>query len=481
MYKLFIGGLILSCIFILNGCSNGNTETSNEVTDIYEIVDYKVYVPSSAYTLTKQTLTVLLFNHMVQEIGPTVNRFTSRMRESGLDVDVNFIEIISGDFENARMRLHTSMMAGNPPDLFIVVDLPLLSYASMGMIADMWDLIDNDPSFCRSYLYKNVLEAFEINGKLVAMPMLFTVPLVGVNALLPESIIERFSEYSYITITEISSIYTDLLHYYPDFNHLVMLDTSTTESLVLFELSNHIDFANMELNFDRASFSLFLESSRYAFGGLSALATTMPPETFQELLSGRVAFSMKQYSLNQALALLETNPSFFVNHIPLASDDGRFIIHNTWSGGFEHDASTFAVAAGGNQKLAWEFMKELMSYFAFYMPTDHFGMSTLSTPIYRPFFQYRTESILRNILTRRMRVPAGNIVVVIPEREATTAAADAAKKLAEINEQTMVIPPFIPSRLFMEDVEMFMYGLITADEAAQRVYNRLTIWILEQQ
>ena len=370
--------------------------------------------------------------------------------------------------------------------MFIVLGLPLLSYASMGMIADIWDLIDNDPRFCRSYLYENVLEAFEINGKLVAMPMLFTVPLVGVNVLLPESIVERFSKYSYITIAQLSDIYNDLMSEFHEFRHLYMLDTTTTESTVLLELANYIDFTNMELNFDRASFARFLENSTSAFGAISTLSLAMPNEARQDYMTHVVAFSMKQFSLNKALALLETNPSFFVNHIPIANDDGRLIIRSTWSGQFEHDASTFAISAGGNQELAWEFLKELMKFFAFDMWGDLFGMRTLSTSTYRPIFEYRSQTILRDILNRDMDrtftwpTVATNLIVLSDE-EAYYAAAEASQKLAEINERAMTIPPFIPSRLFMEDVEMFMHGLITADEAAQRIYNRLTIWILEQQ
>jgi len=66
------------------------------------------------------------------------------------------------------------------------------------------------------------------------------------------------------------------------------------------------------------------------------------------------------------------------------------------------------------------------------------------------------------------------------DEEASHLAIDhAMKQLIHTNNAPMVLPPLIPADIYQETMQLFLLGLMSPEEAAQHIYNRLWIWMHE--
>ncbi len=71
------------------------------------------------------------------------------------------------EWTGALTQFNNDIISGNIPDIIrISNDMPYQNYASKGLFADMYPLLEADPDFNRADLYENVLEALSVNGKL---------------------------------------------------------------------------------------------------------------------------------------------------------------------------------------------------------------------------------------------------------------------------------------------------------------------------
>lgn len=93
------------------------------------------------------------------------------------------------DFEEPLTRLNTDITTGNSPDILILTsDLPLKSYNSKGLIADLYEFIDSDPELKREDFLGSFLKACETeDGKLFKTASSFYIDtLVGKTSIVGE-------------------------------------------------------------------------------------------------------------------------------------------------------------------------------------------------------------------------------------------------------------------------------------------------------
>lgn len=80
------------------------------------------------------------------------------------------------DYMGGYTQLNNDILAGNVPDIMVIDDaMPIASYVSKGLFADIYDFIDKDEELSREDFLPNVLEAFTMNGKLYAVVPNFQV------------------------------------------------------------------------------------------------------------------------------------------------------------------------------------------------------------------------------------------------------------------------------------------------------------------
>ena len=389
----------------------------------------------------------------------------------------------------AQAQLDALLNSDYPPDLIMVLGHQVLSLARGGHLADIYELIDNDPESERSDFFENVLEAFEVDGRLVAFPMLFSPQMVGISANMPESIIDKFVEKQFISAAEISQLYHILQTTYEGFEDYRVIDHKTTHSTFSIAFANNLNITERTHTLNAGNLSSFL-TDVYPLLAMPSSYISLPfhiPGTYSHM------FSNKFSGMNLSQALMETEEPYFIHHIPLVSDDGRLVLAPAWSW-LGYNPSTFAIADGDNTELAWEFMKLLMDLYAHTTTsTAHLGMGSLATSILRRNFVERTEAGFAQVFSGNWIETAANEAEIrftaagnpAAEREAVEIAAE---RLAGYVEMPMVIAPMISPGLFRFEEEGrsannarldFLDGTISADEAAQQIIEKVEAWLNE--
>lgn len=79
--------------------------------------------------------------------------------------------------EDAIKKLNTEIMAGNGPDLIVMDDLPLQSYADKGLLLDLTDYLAEYNM--REPLFDNITDAMKIDGKAYTVPAVVSAPMIA--------------------------------------------------------------------------------------------------------------------------------------------------------------------------------------------------------------------------------------------------------------------------------------------------------------
>ena len=408
----------------------------------------------------------LLRRHLESDLIP-------RMAEQGIDLQINFI----GTQDQAQ--LEALLAAGYGVDIFTVTGHPLAEYANRGWLADIYELIEQDTSMDLANFYTNVLELFEIDGRLIAMPTTFVVPLVGVNAQLPPSIIERFASYEIITIPQLVRLYNDLQQTYTGFEHLSMMNARMPGRFLLYELNN----------FDTNKFSQFLSEIQPALTtGTTFVEHPFQSPRIQALNAENVVFYFKNDALLVAQGLMEIDDPFFIHHIPVAVEEGVLMMYPSWDMPRAIRCKTYAIANNENADLAWEFLKSLMYMDAFIQTHSAGGLNSLATSIRKDWFDERTRTILNDFFPAEPNTWRFHTIPedMMPPFSATgnsemeqAAINHAVMRLYTYTNMPMAIPPFIPQNLIAAPLRDFINNELTASEMANLIYERLNTWLHE--
>jgi hypothetical protein len=89
----------------------------------------------------------------------------------------------SDDADAGLTKLNNDLIAGNIPDILLITStLPVDSYISKGILADMYTFIDNDEELSRDDFLTNILDAYSVNGKLYQLVPSFEVITVAAKS-----------------------------------------------------------------------------------------------------------------------------------------------------------------------------------------------------------------------------------------------------------------------------------------------------------
>ena len=176
---------------------NGDALTSVRVCadGVLRAFDMEYSSRGDKYTLDLVTLTKTPYDSVPQKehitlatVGTdydTLNAVIKFNRASDkYHVDVkDYYELTgSSDYTAAQTKLFTEIMAGTLPDIIDLSDMPYEQLAAKGLLEDIYPYIDADPELDRGDFFPNVLEAYDVNGRLCAI-----VPGFGVMSLMGAS------------------------------------------------------------------------------------------------------------------------------------------------------------------------------------------------------------------------------------------------------------------------------------------------------
>ncbi len=84
-------------------------------------------------------------------------------------------------YDEALTKMNNDMISGNIPDIIVLdTQLPIDSYISKGLLADLYEFMEKDESFNRADYLENIFKAYEVDGKLYELVPTFNVrTLIG--------------------------------------------------------------------------------------------------------------------------------------------------------------------------------------------------------------------------------------------------------------------------------------------------------------
>jgi len=446
-------------------------------------------------TVTLRVLAYRDFRHIIRRAEAEMNRAWSQ-----LDKPYAFVVQLTthdiDDWQTTQARVQTMLMAGQGYDLmFLDFFMPYRTFAQSGFLHDIYQFIDACPNTQREDFFTNVLYAYEINGGLYAFPLSFGFEWAGINTGLPQHFINRFAQYDRVSMGQMMAIYADLrAGYEAEFGHLQIGHQSRIGHpgvALPHVLGSFVDFDNRTANFTDGRFAQFLENFRTTFEGglefgswISGYSTNVYTTDFLRRMAGSYVFQLTHRNLLPAHMLFTPVNPIFAHSIPVSDEYGRLRIFNDGGQWGSPVWGPVLFPTAGNGTLAWEFTQHLLD--AFINPSGNaatnqwgmpvWGQSTMAIPIQQDLF----EAQMRGAINRYLQYDHQPFIGV-PD-DVVNATNNAIERMRQFIHQPVVIPPdfvMIGSQI-EEDVQHFLDGIATAQATAQRIQDRVQLWLMEQ-
>jgi len=91
----------------------------------------------------------------------------------------SYEDFATNSYNDAITKLNNDMIAGNLPDIIVLSNnMPIDSYISKGLLADLYEFMDKDETINRSDYVEGLFKAYETNGKLYEMISSFSINTV---------------------------------------------------------------------------------------------------------------------------------------------------------------------------------------------------------------------------------------------------------------------------------------------------------------
>lgn len=310
--KIFIFMAVLLFTLILTACGRKNGETVNEtqMTLVYATMylDQEMSAWIAEYNLTHENCQI-------------------QVREYGRD-----------DFEEGLMRLNAEIVQGNGPDLIDLSDIDVGPYISLGVLADLYPLMDADTELHRETFVPGILKLYEENGHLYGIaPGYRLETIMGEKAMLGDP-----SEW---TVEKMSDVIDNLPEGSCFINNLGSL--GLLRIVLQRGMDGYVDWEAADCSFDSNQFKELLQ--------LAAVMDTLPvfDNDEQAIAEGKLLANRLYVSdLGEYVAasrLFQGEPVVCVGY-PSSEGGGALVTPYLPIG----------ICCEENQDAAWEFVKSLL-------------------------------------------------------------------------------------------------------------------------
>ncbi len=366
----------------------------------------------------------------------------------------------------AAERLNLDLIAGKIPDIIefdtgIAIDehFPKESYMSKGFFADLYEFMDNDPSFNKDEFLPNIFKAFEFDGKLYE-----AVPIFEISTLLGRSSIVGDKQ---------GWTMEEFLDFAEKHKGEIIFNRDTSEEILTTLIGNNcgdfIDWEKGECHFDNENFARLLE-----------VCASHPAEKYAELVDPMV------YSSVDTLLSVK-----YVIRCHNASDSITYGEDYIYKGYPKEGSGSSAVpvislgitSKSENQQGAWEFVK---SFFAadfqdkysarfgqYYLPVKK---SVLEEKIADAEAGYYFDENGEKAKMDEVIVLSGGTQIPVPPNTKE----DSEKMRTLINSVTSSRRrnPEV-TRIINEEAAAFFAGQKSAKEVAEIIQNRVSNYLAE--
>ena len=400
----------------------------------------------------------------VWSIAPQCPKFrlAPQFRYENPDLTLN-IRHFNENWQQYDEQLSVAFMSGNMPDMFLM-DFPSHKDHNIArMLADWLPIMTRHPDFNKNDYFMNVLDAMMFEGQLNVFPTYFTFGMLAANTTVP-GLSDAMAEIGKANAT----IMLDLSRRFDPSKYIHQHFNPVSATIMFYTVGGYIqNFIDMEArtaNFNNQDFIDFISLVK-EFTSPSINVPSLPNHIIVYEKAEETELSQTYLFLhhmpNYPQYLLSIEGLLFEGNTPIVNHRGELIIRHLIGYGLG------VTTTQAQQEIAWEFVR--------FTQAPENNSSILMVPTYIPLFRSNFE---RSVPTMAIRRNGWQFASGSQEQ----AIEDALILLKNILEMPMVhtfyIPPAI-TEIIVNTMELYADGLITAEQVAVDLQNRITIALME--
>lgn len=341
--------------------------------------------------------------------------------------------------ENAYDRLCTEIMAGDGPDVLNLFGLSLPPDSSY--LEDLYPYIDADGALDRDDFVPTVLSSLEVGGALRSIPATYAVTTLSAGA----SDVDNAERWTFDEMRDILARQDGDVHLLPE----SWVQMEFLRWIASISAGTFIDWESRTAHYDSPAFQ---EQLRFC-------ATLPGSYSYYEADPNWRSLAQLQVIQNplvlQTISQSYDQPFTFIG-FPTEEGSGSFFQCTTLHLGIS--------SASDKKELAWEFIRQ-----------------ALTAEYQRALAERWYLSVRGDIMEAQLQ---GEIVPLLPEDEENEALDEAvAEQYRRLVSQPLVFIGYNEelSGIILEEGEAYFTGQRTVEEAAERIRNRVTLYLSEIQ
>ena len=340
------------------------------------------------------------------------------------------------EWDNAILNLNTRIISGDMPDILDMSNLSVQIYQSKGLLEDLYPYMEHDPEIRKEDYFENVFEAISLDGKL---PYLTDGAAIS-TMLAGEDIVVGNDGWTIQDLEKVLDTYGA--------NSINNLSGASFLKIMLQTDGSFIDWNLGKCSFDSPEFVKMLEfagkiqeSSQNSFGGTEMSDTYAA--AYEAVLS--------VYHITQYRNYYNGNLRF----LGLPGGGGEYHV-------IKPEVKVGISSSSSRKEGAWEFVRTLL--------TEEHQMSCMMLPIHKRAFDKVTQAA----------VDGKSVWSWIYEDGKAT------KEDVELTKQLLNSAAYVENdnqtleSLILEEAREYFSGARSAQETAERIQSRASLYINEQ-
>lgn len=135
-----------------------------------------IFTPVAPEDIPDKQAIVLGCLYMDWEVRNRVVAFNKSSSEYRITIKDYSVYNTPEDWQAGRNQLNNDILSGNTPDIMVLQrDMPISSFISKGLFADLNEFIDKDEELDRNDYLANVMDVYSVNGKLYQLVPGFSI------------------------------------------------------------------------------------------------------------------------------------------------------------------------------------------------------------------------------------------------------------------------------------------------------------------
>jgi len=384
---------------------------------------------------------------------------------------------IAANIEAITARVGMQMMTGTAPTLLtgVLVDYRNLNTALL--LTDWAPIMEAHPGFYEDEWDMNFFEAMSVNGQMFAFPATYSFNYIVANSQVP-GLVEAFSQYDSISLWDMVELYEQFA---PQYRSMYLFSEMDIFYVVWSVLHDFLDLQSDVVDFDNQAFIDLITWAR----------DNTPPREIRRHLQvlhtedrgnthGAELFFSQHY-------LFRTIPVYFFEYFPVLESDTIFLnplpVVNANGDLVAWVNREYVLNAGATpiqQLLALDFMMFMNNpddVTMWLAHRDYYG----NIPTNNPKLQFTAETTFLNMINQYFTGPSAHTQhqMAVSREEAVVMLYEEMARIREMPKADSRFAPQMIRDTLSEILGQFQDGLITAEQAAQDLQNRLTLILME--